>query len=1247
MSSSKTNIWIDTGGTFTDCIIKFEDGSTKFIKVLSDGSIRARIRGKVGDTTYTIDQNWGFNTNIINSYQLKIEGKNDVYCIKNFDPQKNTIELDRSLESNLPLNISISNNEEAPILAIRLGLELNANHSITNASLKLGTTKGTNALLEGKGSKVCLICTKGFKDLSVIGTQQRPNIFQIDIPDAKLLYSESIELNETVDAKGNIKNPLQISGLEHIQNLDYDSIALAFKNAHINQQNEEEVYETLRKITKKPISVSSKLSKARKLLNRTQSTLINAYLDPILIRYFDGIKDKIQNEDLSIMSSMGTLVNSELFRSMDALLSGPAGGLKGATQIASNLGIHKILSFDMGGTSTDVARYDRYFDYQYRSNIGGFETSIPSLAIETVAAGGGSICSFEDGQLKVGPKSAGAHPGPASYGQGGPLTITDVNLLLGKLNPEAFQFPLDIESATQKLYELSTISNINEDDLLQGFEKIANQKMAAAIRKISIQKGFHTAEYTLVSFGGAGGLHACKIAEAISIKKVIFPYASGLLSAYGIGHSNLEKIFSHSIIDSEIDNHFLKRQFDLLESEAFNSYQHAGISSESLICSKRWLTISLKGQEGTLDIDWTNDINIKEEYFRHYREIFGFLPDNFILEIHQIHLLMGEKKDDEIIDSLPKIKQKATPEKVIFNPIEGKNINVYNWDLLIPGDYLEGPAILYNGFGSVFLEDNWILNISEGRQAVAEHISDSNIDLDSNEAINLTVFSNRFQQIAEEMGTQLQKTAYSVNVKERLDFSCGILNPEGMLIANAPHIPVHLGSLGMCARLVLEKLSLKKGDVIITNHPKYGGSHLPDITLIKAVFDSEDQLIGYLINRAHHAEIGGSRPGSMPPDARTLEEEGVVFEPQYLAQNGVFKWESIKSQLENASFPSRAVTENIADMKAAVASLIAGENALQVYTQKMGRYNVHYYMKAILNNSSGIISKSLEQYKERSIEAEERMDDGRLIKVKISERDGIWDVDFDGTGAIHPENLNANESIIHSAVMYVLRLLVNREIPLNEGLMEHVNIKLPTSFLNPEFSDNPSNCPAVVGGNTEVSQRVVDTLLKAFRLSASSQGTMNNLLFGNNSFGYYETICGGTGASENQPGRSAIHQHMTNTRITDPEDLERNYPVRIHEFSIRKGSGGKGIHDGGDGIIREIEFLEEVEFTIISQHRKVPPFGLHGGGDGKVGEQMVIRKNGQVEHLEGVDKSILYPGDRIRISTPGGGAWGKSKISSP
>ena len=793
--------------------------------------------------------------------------------------------------------------------------------------------------------------------------------------------------------------------------------------------------------------------------------------------------------------------------------------------------------------------------------------------------------------------------------------------------------------------------------------------MAEAIRRISVAKGFDPKDYPLLAFGGAGGLHGCQLAEILGIDTVILPYDAGLLSAFGMGEAKIERIESKQVLKNlnQVD---IETIFDELIEKAENYLETENIIHTEI--KQKLLYLRFKGQENAIECPLTPKVapkppkgastttplsGIRGQFLSKYKSLFGYCPDNLEIEVESAKVIVSELSSGKRVMSIERTNNYS---KFSYS-------TTINWDDLQSFDTFEGPTVLINATSTSYIPVGWKAEVTISKDIVLKtyEVSENLIGLEL-PSIQLELFTNRFMAIAEEMGVQLQRTAFSVNVKERLDFSCALLDAEAELLVNAPHIPVHLGSLGICARLVLEKINIQKGDVVITNHPKYGGSHLPDVTLISGIFTTDNQLIGYAINRAHHAEIGGKSPGSMPPDAINLSEEGVVILPTYLVKNGEMQWEIINELFTKSKYPTRALTENIADINAALASLKTGEIALQKLVETHGLTKVHQYMKLLKDSSAEALRLALKPFENQVLEAVEKMDDGREIKVRIrpltpeggiiiirerekkappsgryAARAGGAFFDFTGTSSRHPNNLNANISIIYSAILYVLRLLVDKNIPLNEGLMSGIEVILPEdSFLHPHFSDNPDECPAVVGGNTEVSQRLVDTLLKAFGLSACSQGTMNNFLFGNEHFGYYETICGGTGASEGHHGRSAVHQHMTNTRITDPEELERRYPVRIEQFSIRKNSGGTGKWNGGDGIIREIKFLENLNLTLISQHRNVAPYGMKGGEAGQIGKQTLIRVDGSIEEKEGIFSTNVSAGDRIVLETPGGGGWG-------
>ncbi|MFN4146986.1 MAG: hydantoinase B/oxoprolinase family protein [Runella sp.] len=1242
-------IWIDTGGTFTDCIALTPANELKRQKVLSSSFLRSRIGRQVSSNTYQMTAYWHFDPTLLVGFEARVVGQYRFFKV--VEVIDDTFIFSEDISAEVGQDIEFTTHEEAPILATRLITQTPVSQPFPPLTMRLGTTKGTNALLEGKGAAVCLVVTRGFKDLLRIGTQQRPELFQLAIPDPILLYDKVIEIDERIDATGNILSPLTIAPLlPSALNLKDYSIAISLLNSYVNPTHEQQLEVYFQQESGRFVSSSSALYAGINYLKRTQTAVVNAYLQPILSHYLDHICQSLGQDALQVMTSAGSLVKASKFRAKDSLLSGPAGGMVGAAAIAQRLGFERCLTFDMGGTSTDTARFDGKLDLTYETHIEGLRFHNPTLAIETVAAGGGSICSFDGQKLQVGPESAGASPGPACYGAGGPLTITDVNVLLGKLDTSRFGIPIRVQKAYEALHEIQAqIAQIqevtpSEEELLRGFEQIANEKMAEAIRRISIAKGFNPNDYPLVAFGGAGGLHGCQLADMLGISTVILPYDAGLLSAFGIGQARIERIVSKQILKT-LDGFEKNREetIDQLITQGNQQLSHEGIKNfdpNTLIL----FYLRFVGQETTIEIEVQKDApttQIVDDFRVKYQQIYGYSPTDLEIEVESVKVVVGEQK-------------KESNQKAVLNP-QTKAIPLthsglypnYDWETLQTGEYFDGPAVLLNPTSTSFIPLGWQAVVASTGDIVVQKtksITQENDKL-NNEAIELELFTNRFMAIAEEMGAQLQRTAFSVNIKERLDFSCALLDREAELLVNAPHIPVHLGSLGVCTRLVLQKIPINPGDVVITNHPRYGGSHLPDVTLISGVFTPQHQLIGYVVNRAHHAEIGGKTPGSMPPDAQNLAEEGVVILPTYLVKNGQIQWKNIETLFINAPYPTRALTENLADINAALASLKSGETALQTLVAHHGLEKVQWYMKRLKDSTFEALQKALQPYQNQVYEATESLDDGHQMSVKIIPKPqsaGIFD--FRGTSPRHPQNLNANLSIIYSTILYVLRLLVGKNIPLNEGLLRGIEIILPDdSFLHPHFDDDPTLCPAVVGGNTEVSQRLTDTLLKAFGLAACSQGTMNNLLFGNDSFGYYETICGGTGATPHADGRSAVHQHMTNTRITDPEELERRYPVRLRQFSIREGSGGKGKWNGGDGVIREIEFLCPLHLTLLTQHRIIPPYGLANGEPGKVGKQILLQANGQTTELKGMDNVEVKPHDRLVIETPGGGGYGRNK----
>ncbi|MEZ4984948.1 MAG: hydantoinase B/oxoprolinase family protein [Saprospiraceae bacterium] len=1236
-------IWIDTGGTFTDGLAMEPNGALWRVKVLSNGNLRGTILSEESPGKYHIAHRWPLHTpDLLTGYTLLVQGATDeqVRQVLSFDNRKNIITLDQPLNISYPAVVSITAGEEAPVLAARLLTQTPLRSPFPPLSLRLGTTKGTNALLEQKGAKVALLITEGFEDIPYIGTQQRPGLFDIAIPEPVLFHQQTIGVKERIDAAGRVITPLTATEIERVvAQITADAVAISLLHAYKNPYHEELLAEALRKQGFRFVSCGNALSPSIKLLARTQTAIVNACLSPVIHEYVQRIQEGIfgtvkPGSRFLMMSSAGSLQLAAHFHPKDSLLSGPAGGVVAAARLAAQMGFPKILTFDMGGTSTDAARYNGHFDFTYTTRVGQADILSPGLAIETVAAGGGSICSFDGDKLTVGPESAGASPGPACYGAGGPLTITDVNLLLGKLATDNISVPLSITAAENALQDLlaaifqQTGQRPSRQEILDGLEQIANEKMAAAIRAISVRQGFDPKEYALLAFGGAGGLHACGIATLLGVKEIILPADAGLLSAWGMGLARIERMASRQVL---LPVDALKPEEIAVEvfQEAVYIMQQEGIENIATTPVRVLMYLRFKGQETPLEVVYTPGMDIAQTFQELYEQQFGYLPQGLPLELESVKAFAGTLITPPSVLSPPEVQALQPSQAVVL------------WETLSPGFRAQGPLVLAGKQATAWLAPGWEMVVWPEGHVVFTRYHEANVQQQTfNEVVALELFTNRFSAIADAMGHQLQRTAFSVNVKERLDFSCALLDPHGYLLVNAPHIPVHLGSLGICARKCLAHIPIEAGDVIIVNHPKYGGSHLPDITLMQGVFTPQGQCVGYVINRAHHAEVGGKRPGSMPPDAQCLAEEGVVFTPTYLVKNGVPQWEEVADTFSAARWPTRALAENLADLRAALAALKTGEHALLAMVEKYGKPAVTAYMERLQVHAYETRNRRLAAFHGQTLYAEESLDDGHTIALRIKCEEDQLSIDFSGTAGVHPGNFNANISIVYSAVMYVLRLLAAEDLPLNEGLLRGVQIHLPeNTFLHPNFVDDPLLCPAVVGGNTEVSQRLVDTLLKAFGVVAAGQGTMNNFLFGNNAFGYYETIGGGAGAGPGFHGRSGVHQHMTNTRITDPEDLERVYPVRLHRFAIRKNSGGVGKWKGGDGLVREVEALVPIDVTLLTQNRINAPFGGKGGGSGASGAQWLVEQDGTTTPLPGVTSLMLYPGQRIRIETPGGGGW--------
>ncbi|MEX2368713.1 MAG: hydantoinase B/oxoprolinase family protein, partial [Balneolaceae bacterium] len=1260
---SRWKIRIDTGGTFTDCIARDPKGVEHRCKVLSSSALRGRSIEKTGTSSIRCELNADLPDHFFNGYTFRwLRYLNETWSISGYDATEQVLHFSNPIRLPDAQNpaFEILSPEEAPILASRIVTDSPFPHPLPPIEMRLATTRGTNALLERNGGKTLLLVTRGFKDLLRIRNQQRPDLFALKVDKPLPFYDQVIEIPERMDAEGNVLLPLNTEDLEdklgpHLPGID--SVAICLMNSPQNPVHEQHLKTYLESKGVQHLSVSSELSPLIKIIPRAMTTEVNAYLAPVMERYLRQVGDSLSDDRLYIMNSTGNLTHKNRYAPKDGLLSGPAGGVAGAVSIGNRSGFQKMISFDMGGTSTDVARYNGQYDYQFQHSVGDATLQAPALSIVTVAAGGGSICNFDGESLTVGPGSAGADPGPACYGAGGPLTLTDVNLLTGRLVRTNFHFPVHTEAADEAFEEIfSRIQRkrgtaVSRQKILEGFLDIANERMAQSILTISLEKGFDPGRYCLVSFGGAGGQHATAVAGKLGMKTVLSPSDAGLLSAHGLDQSTLEKIETEQLLQPlDKTEQRLPELFERLEQNAVRKLSEEGIDKKNLTLTRASIFARLEGQESTLELPFRNIRSLRKDFVQLYRDTYGHWIENREIEIESIRVIVTENKDPRKKATLP--PPADLPEPVAFQDLlfNGQNFSmpVIHRSKLTPGCRVVGPSLILDPYSTVLVEPGWSgkvysdytvvlsANDKEEQDSTVENAGSGSAGHSSGknpEIINLQLYTNRFSSIAEQMGEMLRRTALSVNVKERLDFSCALLDAQGYLVVNAPHIPVHLGAMGLCVRTLMETIEMEEGDVVITNHPGFGGSHLPDVTVITPVF-YRGKRIGFVANRAHHAEIGGKSPGSMPPDAKNLAEEGVVIPPMHLIRKGREHWSEIRNLLQAGSWPSRSVEENLTDLQAAVAANHRGAGELKKLAGQFGGDEVTRYMTNLKEYASERMKQALKKIDNGVYEAEEYLDDQSKLKVLCRIEEKEMEIDFSGTDRVHPGNLNANPAIVNSVIIYLLRLLVDEPLPLNDGLLSPVSIHLPEGMLNPTFPDDPADCPAVVGGNIETSQRLVDTFLKAFGLAACSQGTMNNVLFGNDSFGYYETVGGGTGAGNGFHGADAVHHHMTNTRATDPEILEHHYPVRLDRYAIRTGSGGDGAWHGGNGIIREMTFLEPVCLSVLSQHRVVPPYGLHGGSAGKTGLNRVEKKDGTTLELEWKDGMELEPGDKFILYTP-------------
>ncbi len=1149
--------------------------------------------------------------------------------------------------------------DDAALAAIRTLMETSPTDPIDSdkiSSVKMGTTVATNALLERKGDRTLLIITKGFKDALRIGYQARPRLFDLNVILPEQLYEKTIEVNERIGAHGEIITALNLKSLKKQMEIarrgGFSSVAIVCMHGYRYPDHEQKIAALAQEIGFKQISTSHQTSPLMKLIGRGDTTVVDAYLSPLLRRYIDNMQKELGSVPLYFMQSNGGLANADFFRGKDAILSGPAGGIVGAVKSAASSGFDKIISFDMGGTSTDVSHYDGDYERSTETMIAGVRIRTPMMNIHTIAAGGGSIISYDGSRFRVGPDSAGADPGPCCYRNDGPLTITDCNLLLGFIKADYFpktfgknaDQPLDIEAVRQKFQTLAAkIGNDRSiEEIAEGFVDIAVENMAAAIKKISTEKGYDVRDYTLVSFGGAGGQHACKIADRLGIKKIFIHPFAGILSAYGMGladhrvikEKTIEKILSKKF-SQELDKiaaHLSKDAKDALKSQNIKK-----------INFHKKVHIKYSGSDSSIAVDLNNVSDMKQKFEGAHKRLFGFISPNKDLMIEKIHVeAFGGGAKDLLNNTKSHKKHKITRIEIFKDATISKATLIHRDDLSQSIKEITGPAIIREDHGINYLEKGWRAFIDKKNNLILERIQKITLakaigtDVDP---IQLEIFNNLFMSIAEQMGAVLENVAYSVNIKERLDFSCALFDCQGNLVANAPHMPVHLGSMGSSIKTIIEnrKNTIKKGDVYMLNDPYHGGTHLPDMTVISPYFNEDDKSpCFYVATRGHHADIGGITPGSMPPMSKNIHEEGILFDDFQLVEEGAFNEKALYDALTHGDYPARNPEQNIADLKGQIAANEKGLNELSRISNRYGNETIVAYMDHVQNNAEEAVRRIISTLKNSSFDYP--LDNGAHIRgrVSIDQKSRSATIDFTGTSSELKSNFNAPLAICHAAALYVFRCLVDDDIPLNQGCLKPIKIIVPDrSMLNPSFP-----C-AVVAGNVETSQAIVNCLFLSFEIMAASQGTMNNITFGNDDIQYYETIAGGMGATAHNNGASAIQSHMTNSRLTDPEVLEWRYPVLLKEFKIRKNSGGRGHYNGGDGVERWLQFLQDMQAAIISNHRTISPPGLKGGEDAARGENWLQKANGSILKLKSSEQVSVQKGDIFIIKTPGGGGYGK------
>ena len=1236
---ARWQFWIDRGGTFTDIVARRPDGSLTTHKLLSENSQRYE--------------------------DAALQGIREAMGLVDDTP--------------LP------------------------SHEID--AVKMGTTVATNALLERKGDRVLLAITRGFADALRIGDQRRPRLFDRHIVLPSQLHERVVEIEERVTASGTVHIALdEAHARKRLEEGFADgirSVAIVLMHGYRYPAHERRLAEIARDIGFTHISTSHETSRLMKLVARGDTTVVDAYVSPILRRRVDALARALGPQvRLSFMQSSGGLAAASAFQGKDAILSGPAGGIVGMASAATQAGLDRVIGFDMGGTSTDVSHYAGEYERCFETVVAGVRLRAPMMSIHTIAAGGGSICRFDGARFRVGPESAGADPGPACYRRGGPLTVTDCNVMVGKLQPEFFpavfgvngKEPLDSGHVTERFTTLALEiertggRRLTPVEVAHGFLTIAVDNVANAIKQISIARGYDVTTYTLVCFGGAGGQHACLVADALGMKRVLIHPMAGVLSAYGIGLAD-QRLLLQRAVEGELEPTLmpsLERTFETLFAEG-----HAKLISEGAdagtIRAERRVSIKYKGTDTALEIPFGAEQTLHAAFEASYRQRFAFVVPDAPLVVESLTLELIASPDagartvsahhstERAVASPRHLAQQsnlasasnsaarapgsarasasddARPVTHVTAFMAGRQhaTRVFDRDALGADATIAGPAILFDRTSTTVVEPGWRATVNAGGDLVLERAEPlpgrraSGTDVDP---VRLEIFNNLFMSIAEQMGVALQSTAYSVNIKERLDFSCALFDPGGALIANAPHMPVHLGSMGESVRSIIrdrgdarDGRGIREDDVYALNNPYNGGTHLPDVTVVMPVFDADrTAILFYVAARGHHADIGGMTPGSMPPDSKVLSDEGILIDNFLLVEAGTFREDAFRTLLSQGPWPARNVTQNLGDIKAQVAACARGAHELHRIVVEHGRDVVLAYMHHVRDNAAESVRKMIGRLESGSFTVES--DDGARIAVdiRIDARERRARISFEGTSAQQPDNFNAPSSITRAATLYVVRSLVDDDIPMNEGCLEPVELVIPQGSM---LAPRPP--AAVVAGNVETSQLVTDALFAATGQLAAAQGTMNNFTFGNDTHQYYETICGGSGAGPGFEGTSAVQTHMTNSRLTDPEVLEWRFPVLVESFEIRQNSGGAGKWRGGDGVKRKIRFLEPMTASILSNRRRVPPFGLNGGGNAVTGRNYVERANGTIEELPARASVQMNAGDVFVIETPGGGGFGR------